>query len=249
MKLVCNGILKNRLIFILALILSLVLTALFHHVNRLKNELNMQQNTTQTLMPKVNKSEQILKRIENNDPNLSVMNEEVINLMARLVNKNEVSPLIEKIHQLGVMQNVEIQSLILKEEVANSFYSELPMYLELVGDYDALLRFLNSLQGVEGLIDFRQVVMEACNDAMTNHVKLSLEARLLLSQDNVETTASGVPLHTHSTYQVMASDLRNPFEARTRHVIAVKDAQLDIPMPERKNQIFYKGKRWSVWID
>lgn len=249
MKLARNGTLKSRLIFILALVLSLVLVAFFHYINRLNNELDRQEDKTQILMPKVEQSEQVLKRIEANEPKISQLNEDIVNLTTRLINKNDVSAMIDVIHQVSLIKEVDIQSIALKDETVKPFYSELPMHLEVVGEYPALLQFLNSLQGLKSLIGFGNFTIEALNESIPNHLKLYLEAKLFLSKDKLQAMQSVVSLPAHTLHQAIASNLRNPFEPRTRHIIAINILQSDSDNLERKNQIFYKGSSWSVWVE
>ncbi|HJO23350.1 MAG: type 4a pilus biogenesis protein PilO [Myxococcota bacterium] len=105
--------------------------------------------------------------------NLAEFEEEIVNLelklqgvLRQLPNEREIEVLLTDISGLGKKAGIEIKEFRRKDEVSHGFYAEVPIDLELTGEYHHIARFFDLLAGLRRIVNMGSINMSVGSDSM-----------------------------------------------------------------------------------
>lgn len=103
--------------------------------------------------------------------NISSFEEEIDDLevklhqaLRQLPNKKELEVLLTDISNLGKTAGVEIKSFSRKAEVVHDFYAEVPIAIELEGEYHDIARFFDLLARLPRIVNMGSIKMSVASD-------------------------------------------------------------------------------------
>lgn len=97
---------------------------------------------------------------------LHILNKTLTHLERLLPNSTALNQLLADISQVGMAKMLIFKSLKPQAEIKHTFYSELPMQLEVVGNYQQLAAFVNRLSQLKHLVTVADFLIEP--DSKTN---------------------------------------------------------------------------------
>ena len=74
-------------------------------------------------------------------------------VLRQLPNKKELEVLLTDISNLGKTAGIEIKSFVRKDELVHGFYAEVPIELELEGEYHDLAQFFDLMSGLPRIVN------------------------------------------------------------------------------------------------
>jgi len=74
-------------------------------------------------------------------------------VLRQLPNRKELEVLLTDISNLGKTAGVEIKSFVRKEELVHGFYAEVPIELEIEGEYHSLAHFFDLVSGLPRIVN------------------------------------------------------------------------------------------------
>lgn len=105
--------------------------------------------------------------------NIAEFEEEIANLeiklqkiLRQLPNEREIEVLLTDISGLGKKSGIEIKEFRRRDEVSRGFYAEVPIDLELTGEYHSIARFFDLLAGLRRIVNMGSINMSVSRDSM-----------------------------------------------------------------------------------
>jgi len=90
--------------------------------------------------------------------------------LRQLPNKKELEVLLTDISNLGKKAGVEIKSFSRKPEVVHDFYAEVPIAIELEGQYHDIARFFDLLARLPRIVNMGSIKMSIARDSIDGTV-------------------------------------------------------------------------------
>ena len=105
--------------------------------------------------------------------NISEFEEEIANLelklqkvLRQLPNDKEIEVLLTDVSNLGKTAGIEIKSFKRREEVVHGFYAEVPLDIEISGQYHDIAKFFDLLAGLPRIVNVGSLDMKVGKDSM-----------------------------------------------------------------------------------
>ena len=105
--------------------------------------------------------------------NLAAFEEEIANLelklskvLRQLPNEKELEVLLTDISNLGKKSGIEIKSFKRLEEIPHDFYAEVPIAIEIEGEYHNMGRFFDLMSDLPRIVNMGAMVMKVSKESM-----------------------------------------------------------------------------------
>ena len=105
--------------------------------------------------------------------NLAAFEEEIANLelklskvLRQLPNEKELEVLLTDISNLGKKSGIEIKSFKRLEEIPHDFYAEVPISIEIEGEYHNIGRFFDLMSDLPRIVNMGAMVMKVSKESM-----------------------------------------------------------------------------------
>jgi type IV pilus assembly protein PilO len=105
--------------------------------------------------------------------NIGEFEEEIANLevklqkiLRQLPNQREIEVLLTDISNLGKTAGIEIREFRRLDEVLHGFYAEVPIDLEIVGEYHDIARFFDMLAGLPRIVNMGSLDIKVASDSL-----------------------------------------------------------------------------------
>jgi type IV pilus assembly protein PilO len=105
--------------------------------------------------------------------NIGEFEEEIANLevklqriLRQLPNEREIEVLLTDISNLGKTAGIEIREFRRLDEVLHGFYAEVPIDLEIVGEYHDIARFFDMLAGLPRIVNMGSLDIKVASDSL-----------------------------------------------------------------------------------
>ena len=109
--------------------------------------------------------------------NLAEFEEEIAGLelklqkvVRQLPNENEIEVLLTDISNLGKTAGIEMKSFQRKQEIVHGFYAEVPIDIEIEGQYHDVARFFDMLAGLPRIVNMGSIEMKVARDSLDGTV-------------------------------------------------------------------------------
>ena len=115
-------------------------------------------------------------------------------LLQELPNQNEVPELLEDISHNGVASGLEFKLFVPQSEVQHDFYAELPIQIEVLGDYNQFARFISRIASLDRIVTMHDMQLEPLkgSEKKTSTKSTSTSLRMLLTAKTYRYTAEGL---------------------------------------------------------
>jgi type IV pilus assembly protein PilO len=105
--------------------------------------------------------------------NISEFEEEIANLelklqkvLRQLPNDKELEVVLSDISNLGKTAGVEIKSFQRREEIVHGFYAEVPIDIEVEGEYHDIARFFDMMAGLPRIVNMGSINVKVASESM-----------------------------------------------------------------------------------
>ncbi len=118
-----------------------------------------------------------LSEVRSITANIDEFEEEIANLeiklqkvLRQLPNEREIEVLLTDISNLGKTAGIEIKSFKRRPEVIHDFYAEVPMDIEIEGEYHSIARFFDLLSGLPRIVNMGSIDVKIAKDSLEGTV-------------------------------------------------------------------------------
>jgi type IV pilus assembly protein PilO len=91
-------------------------------------------------------------------------------VLRQLPDDKELEVVLTDISNLGKTSGIEIKSFQRRDEVVHGFYAEVPISLELEGDYHSIGRFFDMMAGLPRIVNMGAVDMKVARESLESTV-------------------------------------------------------------------------------
>jgi type IV pilus assembly protein PilO len=91
-------------------------------------------------------------------------------VLRQLPNSKELEVLLTDISNLGKAAGIEIKSFQRRDEVVHGFYAEVPISLEIEGEYHSLGRFFDMLAGLPRIVNMGSIDIKVARESLEGTV-------------------------------------------------------------------------------
>lgn len=91
-------------------------------------------------------------------------------VLRQLPNDKELEVVLTDISNLGKTAGIEIKSFQRKKEVVHDFYAEVPIALEIEGEYHSVGRFFDMLAGLPRIVNMGSISMKVASESLEGTV-------------------------------------------------------------------------------
>lgn len=114
-----------------------------------------------------------LSEVRSITANIDEFEEEIANLeiklqkvLRQLPNEREIEVLLTDISNLGKTAGIEIKSFRRRQEVVHDFYAEVPIDIEIEGQYHDVARFFDLLAGLPRIVNMGSLEVQVAKDSL-----------------------------------------------------------------------------------
>ncbi|WP_116368013.1 type 4a pilus biogenesis protein PilO [Parahaliea mediterranea] len=166
---------------VLLLVLVLVV-GYYYHIQDLRDQLASEQGKEVQLKQEYEKKAFQAANLDAYRKQMVEMEETFGALVAQLPSDTEVPGLLEDITNKGLLNGLEIASIVLQNEQAREFYVELPIAIQATGSYHDLGAFISGMAGLPRIVTLHDFSIKAPN-ANTNRLSMSIVAKTYRYKD------------------------------------------------------------------
>ena len=98
-------------------------------------------------------------------------------LLRQLPRDTEVPGLLDDITQAALGASLEIKSIKLDKEVETEYYTELPINIDVVGEYHDFGAFVSAVAGLGRIVTLHDFTVNNANESDTNKLSLQIVAK------------------------------------------------------------------------
>jgi len=129
-----------------------------HHQQLQAKELELQR--------KLSEVRSIAANIDEFEVEIANLEIKLQKVLRQLPNKREIEVLLTDISGLGKKAGIEIKEFRRKDEVNRGFYAEVPIDLELTGEYHHIAQFFDLLAGLRRIVNMGSINISVGSDSM-----------------------------------------------------------------------------------
>ncbi len=114
-----------------------------------------------------------LSEVRSITANIDEFEEEIANLeiklqkvLRQLPNEREIEVLLTDISNLGKTAGIEIKSFKRRPEVIHDFYAEVPMDIEIEGEYHSIAKFFDLLSSLPRIVNMGSIDVKIAKDSL-----------------------------------------------------------------------------------
>jgi type IV pilus assembly protein PilO len=160
---------------VLLLVVVLILGYMLN-ITDLNNQLARLQEKETSLMQTYEKKAFEAKNLDQYRAQLDEMNEQFGALLKQLPKVTEVPGLLEDITHTGEGSGLQINKIRLGGEARKKFYAELPIYIEVTGDYHSFGNFVSGVSALPRIVTLHDFsITQAKGGDKLLHMKITAE--------------------------------------------------------------------------
>ncbi len=157
-----------KVIIILTIVIGCLAGGYFFHIQNLQTELQDVAGEEGNLRIEFEQKAFLAANLEEYRAQTVQMEESFTELLRQLPSVTEVPGLVEDVTQTGLGSGLEFSDLVLPEEEVQEFYIEIPMNLEVVGDYHDFGTFVSGVASLDRIVTLHDFSIEARDDSFLN---------------------------------------------------------------------------------
>ncbi|PCI81178.1 MAG: pilus assembly protein PilP [SAR86 cluster bacterium] len=169
-----------KVIITLIIIVSCLAGGYFFHIQNLQTELQEVAGEEGSLRIEFEQKAFLAANLEEYRAQTVQMEESFTELLRQLPSFTEVPGLIEDVTQTGEGSGLEFDDLVLPEEEIQEFYIEIPMNLDVVGDFHDFGTFVSGVASLDRIVTLHDFSITARTDSFLD---MSIVARTYRYKD------------------------------------------------------------------
>jgi type IV pilus assembly protein PilO len=154
-----------KAIIVLVILIAVLAAGYFFHVQNLQNELQGVIGEEVTLRSELEQKAYLAANLEEYRAQTVQMEESFTELLRQLPSVTEVPGLVDDVTETGIGSGLEFANLELPEEQIQEFYIEIPMNLDVVGDYHDFGTFVSGVASLDRIVTLHDFVISTRDDA------------------------------------------------------------------------------------
>jgi len=160
----------------------LVGAALFYWVDcrKLTATLHREALKETELKQKFERKFHLVTNIDSYNEQLSGIQDSFDRMLKKLPGESEVPALLEDISKMGVASGLEFKLFRPMPASQSEFYTELPIKVSVIGNYDQLARFINKLSNSDRIVTLHDFILKKMPDGpkvKTNRLLMDMTAK------------------------------------------------------------------------
>ena len=152
----------------------------FLHVQNLQLELQNVTNEESTLRIEFEQKAFLAANLEEYRAQTVEMEESFNQLLQQLPSVTEVPGLVDDVTETGVGSGLEFNNIALASESVEEFYIELPINIEVIGDYHDFGMFVSGVASLDRIVTLHDFTIDAQNE---NLLEMRIQARTYRYKD------------------------------------------------------------------
>jgi type IV pilus assembly protein PilO len=169
-----------KVIIIFTIVVACFAAGYFFHVQNLQAELQDVSGEESTLRVEFEQKAFLAANLEEYRAQTVQMEESFTELLRQLPSVTEVPGLVDDVTQTGVGSGLEFSKLDLPAEEIQEFYIEIPMNLDVVGDYHDFGTFVSGVASLDRIVTLHDFSISARSDSFLD---MSIVARTYRYKD------------------------------------------------------------------
>ncbi|MCI5105432.1 MAG: type 4a pilus biogenesis protein PilO [Pseudomonadales bacterium] len=168
-------------VLITIVIFGAVLTAgFFFHIQNLQTELQTVATDETQLRVEFEQKAFLASNLEAYRAQTVEMEESFEELLLQLPSETEVPGLVDDVTETGVGSGLEFDNIALENEVTQEFYIELPIDIDVIGDYHDFGTFVSGVASLDRIVTLHDFAITTRQDSFLN---MNIEARTYRYRD------------------------------------------------------------------
>lgn len=169
-----------KVIIILVIVIGCLAGGYFFHIQNLQAELQGVVDEEDSLRIEFEQKAFLAANLEEYRAQTVQMEESFTELLRQLPSVTEVPGLVDDVTETGVGSGLEFSNLVLPSENIQEFYIEIPINLEVVGDYHDFGTFVSGVASLDRIVTLHDFSISARADSFLN---MSIVARTYRYKD------------------------------------------------------------------
>ncbi len=169
-----------KVVIVLAIVVGCSAGAYFFHIRNLQTELQDIVAEEDNLRIKFERKAFLAANLEEYRTQTVQMEESFAELLRQLPSVTEVPGLVDDVTEAGVASGLEFSKLDLPAERIQEFYVEIPMNLDMVGDYHDFGTFVSGVASLDRIVTLHDFSIKARSDTFLD---MSIVARTYRYKD------------------------------------------------------------------
>ena len=154
-----------KVVITLSVIIGCLAGGYFFHIENLQTRLQEVVSEEANLRIEFERTAFLAANLEEYRAQTVQMEESFTELLRQLPSETEVPGLVEDVTETGVGSGLEFTKLDLPEEEVQEFYIEIPLNLEVVGDYHDFGTFVSGVANLDRIVTLHDFAISARDDA------------------------------------------------------------------------------------
>lgn len=169
-----------KVVITLSVIIGCLAGGYFFHIENLQVRLQEVVSEEESLCIEFERTAFLATNLEEYRAQTVQMEESFTELLRQLPSETEVPGLVEDVTETGVGSGLEFTNLDLPEEEVQEFYIEIPLNLEVVGDYHDFGTFVSGVANLDRIVTLHDFSISARADSFLD---MSIVARTYRYKD------------------------------------------------------------------
>ena len=169
-----------KVVITLCVIIGCLAGGYFFHIENLQVRLQEVVSEEESLRIEFERTAFLATNLEEYRAQTVQMEESFTELLRQLPSETEVPGLVEDVTETGVGSGLEFTNLDLPEEEVQEFYIEIPLNLEVVGDYHDFGTFVSGVANLDRIVTLHDFSISARADSFLD---MSIVARTYRYKD------------------------------------------------------------------
>ena len=169
-----------KVIITLIIIVGCLAGGYFFHIQNLQAELQVVSSEEGSLRIEFEQKAFLAANLEEYRAQTVEMEESFTELLRQLPSVTEVPGLVDDVTETGLGSGLDISDLVLPEEEIQEFYIEIPMNLDVVGDFHDFGTFVSGVASLDRIVTLHDFSVTVRDDSFLD---MSIEARTYRYKD------------------------------------------------------------------
>lgn len=118
------------------------------------------------LQRKLSEVRSIVANIDEFEAEIAALEVKLTQVLRQLPNEREIEVVLTDISNLGKTAGIEIKEFSRMPEVGHGFYAEVPIDLQIQGEYHEVARFFDLLAGLPRIVNMGSISVKVARDSM-----------------------------------------------------------------------------------
>ncbi len=153
-------------LIVLVLFSGVLAAGYFFHIQNLQSTLQAATNEETTIRAEFEAKAFLASNLEEYRAQTVEMEESFTELLRQLPSRTEVPGLVDDVTATGEGSGLEISNIVLAPEAVQEFYIELPIDIDVVGDYHDFGTFVSGVASLDRIVTLHDFTIRARSDAV-----------------------------------------------------------------------------------